>query len=128
MQGLETIIRSERIPLAGSEFQELLKAVGGFHDAFIDTSRKLGDTWIIEIRHVYFLGVERYDAFGTHGCDLHLAGCNVPESWVGEAHDREIFEFGVARDQAHFVFTFDGMEMSGITFDPERSFAQWLFL
>lgn len=52
MQGLDAFIHSGKVHLAGSEFQETLKAVGGFHDAFIDSSRKLGDLWIIEIRQV----------------------------------------------------------------------------
>jgi hypothetical protein len=81
----------------------------------------------LELGHAYFPGDGRYDVFGTDGCDLHLLGCNVPEEIVSEAQDREIFELDLTGDQLRFVFSFDGLEINGITYSPERSFLEWRF-
>jgi hypothetical protein len=125
MTGLKSVIDRQRVPLSGTEIHDVLQMSGGFHDALLDTSRLVADVWIVELRHVYFPGERCYDAFGTDGCDLHFSGCNVPEETVCEAQDREIFELRLAGDRASIVFSFDGMEISGITFDPEQSFLQW---
>ena len=127
MTGPKSLIDGGRIALSEVRFRQFLQMVGGFHDALLDTSCKVGDTWILEIRHVYFPSEQRYDAFGTDGCDLHLCGCNVPEESVREAQDREIFELELAGDQVGIVFSFDGMEITGIKIAPERSFIQWRF-
>ncbi len=120
-------VRPWRIPLDGPEIDAILSLVGGFHDAVLDSSRYEARAWILEIRHTYFPVERRYDAFGTDGCVLHLAGCDVHEDMVEAAQDRELFGLELATSRLDLVFSFDGMEMAGITFAPERSFLEWRF-
>mgnify|MGYP001317747374 CR=1 FL=1 len=78
MPGPAARVLSDKVSLSGHEIHEALDLASGFHDALLETSRIEADMWILEIRHVYFPDLRRYDAFGTDGCLLRLAGCDPP--------------------------------------------------
>lgn len=96
-----------------------MELAGGFHDALLDSGRREEDVWILEIRHIYFPDKRQYDAFGTDGCVLHLAGCDVSEEVVREAQDREFYRFELSGNLLSIVFSFDGMEVAGIRYDAD---------
>ena len=121
-------VQSGRVYLSDPRIHDILEFTSGFHDALLESSRREEDVWIIEIRHVYFPDELQYDAFGSDGCVVHLSGCNVPEEVVREAQDREFFSFELSGNLLAIVFSFDGMEVTGVRCDPDRSFLEWRFV
>lgn len=118
----------ERVLLATPSFFEILKRVGGFHDANVSKSGFSDGDWIIEFGKIYFPEERTYNIDGINGCSIRF--CNFRDVDLGaleEIEGRDLFFMDIMDDRVSITFSYDGTEVSNIRFDPDCSYFQWKF-
>lgn len=122
------VFQRAKTSLSDPFFKTILKCAGSFHDARIASSQYVDANWMLEIVDIYFPVERKYNIFSTSGCVMYISNCiGLTSSTVMEVIERELFELKLNGDKISMVFSFDGMEISNLKFDPRDSYFQWIF-
>jgi hypothetical protein len=122
------VFARERVGLTTPVFHEILRRVGGFHDANVSMSTHLDGNWIVELSEIYFLEERTYNICDVTGCHIHFGNCrDIDPRVLEKIAGRDLFIMSVLDNKVSITFSYDGMELSNIEFDQGCSFFQWKF-